>query len=156
MDVEGVGMDLAETEEELRCRREGVGWVDPVIWCVGLGSEISTGRREAEVEVLDWEVFDATDAVCARRAVSSRVRRLTYIAISVSCPDENDMGDAYHGFLLFLTLGVQFRGGQRPRVSQWSIVFVTRRYSMRHRNSFRAAVVRSCGRCRHCRRAHDL
>jgi hypothetical protein len=25
MDVEGVGMDLAETEEELRCRREGVG-----------------------------------------------------------------------------------------------------------------------------------
>lgn len=24
-DVDGVGMDLADTEEELRCRRDGVG-----------------------------------------------------------------------------------------------------------------------------------
>jgi hypothetical protein len=117
---------------------------------------MSTGRRDAEVEVLDWEVFDATDAVCARRAVSSRVRRLTYIVISVSRPSQIDMGDAYHSFLLFLALGVQFRSGQRPRVSQWSIVLVARRNSVRHRDSFRAAEVRSCGRRRHCRRAHDL
>lgn len=38
---------------------------------------MSFGRREAEVELLEWEAFDATDADCARRAVSSRVRRLT-------------------------------------------------------------------------------
>lgn len=75
---EGVVKDLADTEDELRWRRDGVGWVAPIIWCVGLGSEMSTGRREAEVEVLDWEALDATDADWARRAVSSRVRRLTY------------------------------------------------------------------------------
>ena len=70
-------VDLAETDEELRWR-EGVGWVaPPIIWCVGLGSEMSAGRRDAEVELLEWEAFDATDADCARRAVSSRVRRLT-------------------------------------------------------------------------------
>lgn len=76
-DVEGVGIDRVETDDELRWRREGVGWVAPIIWCVGLGSEISTGRRDAEVEVLDCEALDATDADWARRAVSSRVRRLT-------------------------------------------------------------------------------
>jgi hypothetical protein len=55
MDVEGVGIDLDDTELELRSRRDGVGWVAPRIWCVGLGSEMSTGRRDAEVEVLDCE-----------------------------------------------------------------------------------------------------
>jgi hypothetical protein len=70
--------DLAEREEELRWR-EGVGCVaPPIIWCVGLGSVMSFGRREAEVDWLEWEAFDATDADCARRAVSSRVRRLTW------------------------------------------------------------------------------
>lgn len=53
MEDDGVVRDLADTEDELRWRREGVGWVAPIIWCVGLGSEISTGRSEAEVEVLD-------------------------------------------------------------------------------------------------------
>lgn len=77
VEVEGVGIDRAETEEELRWRRDGVGWVAPIIWCVGLGSEMSTGSRDAEVDVLDWEAFDATEADWARRAVSSRVRRLT-------------------------------------------------------------------------------
>lgn len=77
MDVEGVVLDRADTEEELRWRREGIGCVDPRIWCVGLGSEISTGSKDAEVELLDCEAFDATETDCARRVVSSRVRRLT-------------------------------------------------------------------------------
>jgi hypothetical protein len=32
MDVEGVLIDLDETEDELLSRREGVGWVAPRIW----------------------------------------------------------------------------------------------------------------------------
>jgi hypothetical protein len=65
-----------DMEEEERARREGVGWVAPVIWWVGFGSLMSTGRMDWE-EVEEWEALLATDAVCARRAVSSRVRRLT-------------------------------------------------------------------------------
>jgi len=76
--VEGVGMLRVLTEEEERCRREGVGWVAPVIWCVGFGSEMSTGSSEADVEVEEWEALLATEADWARRAVSSRVRRLTW------------------------------------------------------------------------------
>lgn len=38
---------------------------------------MSTGSSEAEVEVDEWEALDATEADCARRVVSSRVRRLT-------------------------------------------------------------------------------
>jgi hypothetical protein len=38
---------------------------------------MSTGRMDWE-EVEEWEALLATEAVCARRAVSSRVRRLTY------------------------------------------------------------------------------
>jgi len=38
---------------------------------------MSMGKRDAEVDVEDCEAFDATDAVCARSAVSSRVKRLT-------------------------------------------------------------------------------
>lgn len=75
--VDGVGMLLVLTDEDDRCLREGVGCVAPVIWWVGLGSEISTGRREAEVEFEEWEALLATEADWARRAVSSRVRRLT-------------------------------------------------------------------------------
>jgi hypothetical protein len=65
-----------DMEEEDRARREGVGCVAPVIWWVGFGSLMSTGRMDCE-EVEEWEALLATDAVCARRAVSSRVRRLT-------------------------------------------------------------------------------
>lgn len=64
---------------EERWRREGVGWVGPMSWWAGLGSEGSTGSKDGVVEVVDvmlW--FDATDAeCCARRAVSSLVRRFT-------------------------------------------------------------------------------
>ena len=76
-EVEGVGMLRVESEDELRCLRDGVGWVAPVIWWVGLGSEMSTGSSEAEVEELETEAFEATEADCARRAVSSRVSLLT-------------------------------------------------------------------------------
>ena len=75
--VEGVAILLPLTLEDERCLREGVGCVAPVIWCVGFGSEISMGRREAEVEVEECEALLATEADWARRAVSSRVRRLT-------------------------------------------------------------------------------
>lgn len=51
----------------------------PVIWWVGLGSEMSTGSRDTPVEVDDADALLATEADCARRAVSSRVKRLTYI-----------------------------------------------------------------------------
>lgn len=77
--VPGVFMLLVLTEELDRCRREGVGWFAPVIWCIGLGSEMSIGRREllaAEVEDMD-DALLATEADCARNAVSSLVRRLT-------------------------------------------------------------------------------
>lgn len=74
---DGAGMLRAEREEELRWRREGVGCVAPVIWWVGFGSEMSTGSSEAEVEVLECEALEATEADWARRAVSSRVKRLT-------------------------------------------------------------------------------
>lgn len=79
-DVEGVVAFcalLVLSELEDLCLREGVGCVAPVIWCVGLGSDISTGSSEADVEVEECEALEATDAVCALRAVSSRVRRLT-------------------------------------------------------------------------------
>lgn len=50
--VEGVlGILLVLNEELLPLLLLGVGCVAPVSWCVGFGSEISTGRREAEVEV---------------------------------------------------------------------------------------------------------
>jgi hypothetical protein len=70
-------MLLALNELEDLCRREGVGCVAPISWCVGFGSEISTGSSEADVEVEERDVFEATEADCALRAVSSRVRRLT-------------------------------------------------------------------------------
>ena len=44
---------------------------------------MSTGSSEADVDVEDWEALDATDAVWARSAVSSRVRRLTFSSLSV-------------------------------------------------------------------------
>lgn len=49
----------------------------PVIWWVGLGSDMSTGSSEAEVELDETDALLATEADWARRAVSSRVRRLT-------------------------------------------------------------------------------
>ena len=36
--VEGVVMLRPDTEEDDRCRRDGVGWVGPVIWWFGFGS----------------------------------------------------------------------------------------------------------------------
>lgn len=60
--VEGVGMLLLLTDEEERCLRDGVGCVAPVIWCVGFGSDMSTGRREADVEVEECEALLATEA----------------------------------------------------------------------------------------------
>ena len=78
VEVEEVfGMLRALSELEDRCLREGVGCVAPVIWCVGFGSEMSTGRREADVDVDECEALEATDADCARKAVSSRVSLLT-------------------------------------------------------------------------------
>lgn len=74
--VEGVGMLRVLTDEEERWRREGVGWVAPVIWWLGLGSPISMGSSEAETAEAD-EALLATEADWARRAVSSRVKRLT-------------------------------------------------------------------------------
>lgn len=77
-DVEGVCGTLLVLRLELDLRwREGVGCVAPVSWWAGLGSEMSMGRSDAEVELEDWEALDVTDAVWARRAVNSRVRRLT-------------------------------------------------------------------------------
>lgn len=76
-EVEGVGILLVLSEDELLCLREGVGCVAPVIWCVGFGSEMSTGSREAEVELLECEALLATDADWARSALSSLVKRFT-------------------------------------------------------------------------------
>lgn len=75
--VDGVGILRVLSDEDERCLREGVGWVAPVIWCVGFGSDMSIGKSEAEVDVDECEALLATDADCARRAVSSRVSRLT-------------------------------------------------------------------------------
>lgn len=60
--VDGVGMLLELTEDEDLCLREGVGWVAPVIWCVGLGSEMSTGSKDTPVEVDETDALLATDA----------------------------------------------------------------------------------------------
>lgn len=62
-EVAGVlGMLLALSELDDRCRREGVGCVAPVSWCVGFGSEISTGRSDADVEVEECDALLATEA----------------------------------------------------------------------------------------------
>ena len=62
--------DVRLTLEELRWRRDAVG-------CVGPAKEGSLASRSpAAAEVVD-EAVDATEAVCARRALNSRVRRLT-------------------------------------------------------------------------------
>lgn len=62
-EVDGVfGMLLVLNELEDRCLREGVGCVAPVSWWVGFGSEMSTGNSDAEVELDEWEAFEATDA----------------------------------------------------------------------------------------------
>lgn len=50
------------SEEDDRCRRDGVGWVAPVIWCVGFGSVMSTGSSEAEVDTEECDALLATDA----------------------------------------------------------------------------------------------
>lgn len=72
---------LVLSELDDLCLREGVGCVAPVSWCAGFGSEISTGRSEAEVEFEECEAFEATEAVWARSDVSSRVRRLTCTSV---------------------------------------------------------------------------
>lgn len=77
--VEGVMMLRPEAFDEERCRRDGVGWVGPVSWWVGIVSLGSMGRREGVLEAeLFCEALLATDAECwARKADSSRVKRLT-------------------------------------------------------------------------------
>jgi len=60
-----------ERLEELRWRREGVGWVGPT-WAEG-----SEGSMKSDGAVELVEAVEATEAEWARRAVSSRVRRLT-------------------------------------------------------------------------------
>jgi hypothetical protein len=69
------GIPLRETEDELRCRREGVGWTDPEC-------DVSLGSRRA-FEVAE-EAVDATEAEWARRAESSRVKRFTAASCSFS------------------------------------------------------------------------
>lgn len=62
------------TLEELRWRRDAVGWVGPVrapVWAA-VGSVASRRTPDA----LD-EAVDATEAEWARRALSSLVKRLT-------------------------------------------------------------------------------
>lgn len=72
------------SEEDERCRREGVGWVAPVRPWLGFGSEISIGRSDAFAEAEDTEeALLATEADWARSAVSSRVKRLTCSTSSV-------------------------------------------------------------------------
>lgn len=112
-----VGMLLLLTEEEDLCR-EGVGWVAPVNWCVGLGSEISMGSNEAEVELEETDALLATDADWARRAVSSRVRRLTCVLTSVSMSHVVSKVErqTYHRLLLLLTFQIQLGCCQRPRM----------------------------------------
>lgn len=44
---------------------------------------MSTGSRDADVEVLECEALLATDADCARSALSSLVRRFTWFIVSV-------------------------------------------------------------------------
>lgn len=79
--VDGVVMLRFETLDEPR-RREGIGCVEPVIWCVGLGSVISTGSKEGVLAALLCDALLATEAECwARRAESSRVRRLTCVTL---------------------------------------------------------------------------
>lgn len=76
-EVAEVGILRPETEEEDRGRREGVGWVGPVIWWVGFGSEMSTGRSDGGTPDDVEDALLATEADCARSAVSSRVSRFT-------------------------------------------------------------------------------
>lgn len=59
-----LGFAVLETLEDDRCRLEGVTWLAPV-------SPLSAIPVEVEEE------FEATEAVCCRRALNSRVKRLT-------------------------------------------------------------------------------
>jgi len=68
-------MPLRETLEELRWRREDVGCIGPVA---------ASAWAMDESAALDIDVVEATDAECARRAESSRVRRLTTASCSFS------------------------------------------------------------------------
>ena len=54
---------LVLSELDDLCLRDGVGCVAPVSWWVGFGSDMSTGSREADVEVEECEAFEATEAV---------------------------------------------------------------------------------------------
>lgn len=127
--VDGVGMLRVEREELLRWRREGVGCVAPVIWWVGFGSEISMGRSEAEVEVLECDAFEATEADWARRAVSSRVRRLTWgIALALYDSSIRVSPCTHHCFLLFLTLRIQLSSSKRSGMPEgYTSLLVVRR-----------------------------
>lgn len=61
--------------EEERCLREGVGCVDGV----SEFDEVSAGSSVMALVEEVLEVLEATEAVCARREESSRVRTLTYL-----------------------------------------------------------------------------
>lgn len=58
--------------EDERCRRADVGMIVVAVPVVDVYGSLEE-KKWSEVE----EVVEATDAVCARRADSSRVRRLT-------------------------------------------------------------------------------
>ena len=68
-------MPLRETLEELRWRRDAVGCIGPVA---------ASAWAMDESAALDMDVVEATDAEWARRAESSRVRRLTTASCSFS------------------------------------------------------------------------
>lgn len=112
--VEGVGMLRVLTEESERGLLEGVGCVAPVILCVGFGSEMSIGRSEAELELAeDWDVLLVTEADLARRAVSSRVRRLTCPSMLADSAWLSSVIVMYHCLLLLLALQIHLCRRQR-------------------------------------------
>ena len=66
-----LGFAFLDMLEDERCRLEGVGWLAPDMMLLAVWSPASATPAEVE------EVFEATEAVCCRSAVNSRVKRLT-------------------------------------------------------------------------------
>lgn len=85
-DADRPGGTVLDAFDELLFCRAFEGWVGPVAngsGCVKLcGSVESTTKGALEVVLVD--VLLATEAECARRAESSRVSLLTYIAFLIS------------------------------------------------------------------------
>ena len=64
--------------DDERCRRDGVGWLAPSVVLCALKSGASVTPAEVE------DVVEATEAVCCRNSVNSRVKRLTTASCSFS------------------------------------------------------------------------